>query len=542
MNFTILALLIIFVLGLFFRIIPYDNVQGLWNDEYVSWFISQKPLVFPFVHAIFEQCHMPLYYMYLKFVTYIFGNSDVILRLSSLITGIFGIVVMYFVGKTKNTLVAVLCSLFTAISGILIYFSYEVRPYSLIFLFSALSLLFTIKLLENSNKRNLIFYILANCAILFTHTIGFVYVLCNFWFVADFLKNKKPEFTKKISLSIGIVFLLLTPLILNIFTTSSYSQWWSRFSVSKLLFLFTDLFSNYLVNIVNAPNNFMLLLNIKYIIFGVIPALICVLAITNTLISKDKTLIKLSLTAFVPIIILFITSVSGKLVFLTKYNFEVYPVLIYLAMIGLCEFKNKRLKISLIISLFLLNICFLFTNDFNQKFYKSESNKLVAELLLKAKLNPDDIILFTYYPRERFLKYFDYSDYEIREVHKGNFFYYLTPNTTYSEAVTDGAKIYKNLYLSNDNKHFNSRVEEEFYQNLTSGKKIAVIFLNSVSMLSDIQLYQIASNDKYYNKTPQMYMIFSYVRNFLIKKMYTDLKIIKYEQKGDWSMIVFEKP
>ena len=56
MNFTILASLVIVVLGLYFRIIPYENIQGLWNDEYVGWFISQKPLLQPFIKAMLEQC------------------------------------------------------------------------------------------------------------------------------------------------------------------------------------------------------------------------------------------------------------------------------------------------------------------------------------------------------------------------------------------------------------------------------------------------------------------------------------------------------
>lgn len=210
-------------------------------------------------------------------------------------------------------------------------------------------------------------------------------------------------------------------------------------------------------------------------------------------------------------------------------------------MLGLSSIKRYKLKASLIVALFVLNIFVLFTPTFKEHFNKPESNKLVAELLNDAQLKKDDVILFTYYPRERFMKYFDYSQYEIREVHKGNFFYYLTPDTSYREAVLKGKKIYKPIYTSSNNPHFSSMIENEFYQNIKKGSKIAVIFLNSVSVFSDVQLYNIAQNDKYYNSTPQPYMIFSYVKNYIIKKMNEDLKIVKYEQNGDWSMIVFEK-
>ena len=108
--------------------------------------------------------------------------------------------------------------------------------------------------------------------------------------------------------------------------------------------------------------------------------------------------------------------------------------------------------------------------------------------------------------------------------------------------MIDGKEIYKPIFLSNKNPQFSSAIESEFYQNLKSGRKIAVVFLNSVSMLSDVQIYTIASDDNFYSKTPQPYLIFSYVKNFLIKKMYEDLKMTRYEQNGNWSMVVFEKP
>ena len=541
MNFTILAVTVIVILGICLRILPYDSVQGLWNDEYVSWYISQKPLLIPFVKGIFEQCHMPLYYLYLKLITYIFGSSDTVLRLSSFVIGALNILVMYFVGNLKSSKHGIVCALFSALSGILIYYSYEVRPYSLIFLFSSLILLFSLKLIEKQNKQNIIFYILSVCGLLFTHTTGFIYAVCSLGFTGYCLRNKKPEYTKNILLSVGIFFLILTPLMINIFTVTSFSQWWSNFSISKVFFMFTDMFSNYLINLVNAPQNFISAITPKFFIFGIIPAVIAVIGLLNVLFLKNLYLKLLSLTAIVPTIILLAVSFSGKIVFLTKYNFEIYPVLIYLFVLGLFELKNKKIRVVVFSILFIINGLFIFTKDFKHYFYKSESNKLAAELLLNANLNPDDIIIFTYYPRERFAKYFDYSLYEVREIHKGNFFYYLTPDTTYNDAVVNAQNIYKKIYLSKNNTHLNNAIESEFYQNIREGKKIAILFLNSVSMLSDVQIFQIANNEKYYKKTPQMYMIFSYVKNFLIKKMNTDLQLIKYEQKGDWSIIIFEK-
>lgn len=541
MNFTILATLIITVLGLYFRILPYDNIQGLWNDEYVGWYISQQPLIIPFIKGILSQCHMPLYYVFLKVYTSILGNSDLALRLSSFITGFLSILVMFFVGNQKNKLVGYACALFTAINGFVIYYSYEVRPYSLIFLLSALSLLYTLKLLNDDNKKNLILYITFNVLILLTHTLGFVYVLTNMFVVAYYLKDKNLKYTRNIFLSIGFLFLLLTPIFIKIFTTISFSQWWGISSLSKLAFMFTDIYSNYLVNLVNAPANFFSAIGWGFFLLGLIPTTICVIGLINSLFIENEYTKSLFIITTIPTIILILASFSSKFLFLTKYNTEVYPILIFLAIYGLTYIQKRYLKYGLLILLLILNISFLFTKNFHELFYKPESNKLVAELLEHAQLKQGDIILFTYYPRERFSKYFDYSNYEIREIHKGNFFYYLTPNTTYEQSVLNGKDLYHPIYVSNTNPYFTSKVEEEFYQNLTSGKKIAVVFLNSVSMLSDVQIYQIASDKNSYKNAPQPYLIFSYVKNFLIKKMYEDLKMKRYEQNGNWSIVVFEK-
>ena len=542
MNFTILVALIITVLGLYFRILPYDNIQGLWNDEYVGWYISQQPFVLPFIKGILAQCHMPLYYIFLKIYTSIFGNSDVVLRLSSFITGFLSIIVMFFVGNQKNRILGYLCALFTAISGFLVYYSYEVRPYSLIFLLSALSLLYTIKLLGDDNKKNLSLYITFNILILLTHTLGFIYVLTNMFIVAYYIKDKNLKYTRNIFFSIGLLFLLLTPVFIKIFTTVSFSQWWGVSSLSKLAFMFTDIYSNYLVNFINAPANFFSAIGWGFFILGIIPTVICLVGLINSLFIEKEYTKSLFIMVLVPTAILTLVSFTSKFVFLTKYNIEVYPILIFLALYGLFAINKKTLKIGFLVILFVLNTSMLFTKNFQEYFYKPESNKLVADLLNHAQLKPNDVILFTYYPRERFSKYFDYSEYEVREVHKGNFFYYLTPNTTYEQAVIGGKEIYKPIFMSNKNPQFSSAIESEFYQNLKSGRKIAVVFLNSVSMLSDVQIYTIASDDNFYSKTPQPYLIFSYVKNFLIKKMYEDLKMTRYEQNGNWSMVVFEKP
>lgn len=541
MNYTIILSLIIILTGIFFRILPYDSVQGLWNDEYVSWFISQKPFIVEFVKGVFSQCHMPLYYLYLKLVTSVLGSNDVILRLSSTIIGLLSILVMYKVGRERDNNFGLLCAFFTSVSGFLIYFSYEVRPYSLIFLFSALSLLYSIRVLKYTDKRNLYGYLISNLLIILTHTIGFIYVFFNILFVCHYLKdkNKKAVITTFVATGIGV--LTVIPLLIKIFTTISFSQWWTSFSFSKILFMQTDFYSNYLVNLTNAPSSFIGAIGWGFLAFAIIPANIGITGFTNSLFVKNNYTKSLAMVVVATTSTLFFVSMTGKFIFLTKYNLEVYPIIIYLSLLGLYCFKNKAVKVTLIATLLLLNTSFLFTDNFKSKFIKNESHKLVAELLESANLHKNDHVLLTYYPTERFTKYYDFSDKKVTEIHKGNFMWYLSDNTSYHDVVKNGKNIYKQMYLSSENEYFDKKFIDEIVKNMHTEDKLAIVFLNSVSLFSDVQNFHITLEEKQYNKTPQMFMIFSYIKNRALKNALQELQLIRYEQKGEWAVATFKK-
>ena len=185
---TFWLMLFVLILGTVLRLVFINKPEGLWNDEYVSWSIAVIPFGKNFIDAVLAQCHMPFYYLYLKFFIHFFGNSDFMLRLTSVIPGVLSILAMYFVGKEfKDERLGLLCASMTALSSFLIYFSQEVRFYGLLFLFAALALLFALRLGKNQSKLNLILYVVTNFLIIFTHTIGFVFVFFNLVFISLWL-------------------------------------------------------------------------------------------------------------------------------------------------------------------------------------------------------------------------------------------------------------------------------------------------------------------------------------------------------------------
>ena len=64
---------------------------------------------------------------------------------------------------------------------------------------------------------------------------------------------------------------------------------------------------------------------------------------------------------------------------------------------------------------------------------------------------------------------------------------------------------------------------------------------DSVAIYSPVDVQQIASDDYLYNKTPIMYMIFSYIKNKVFIDLSKSLAVTRYEKMGDWSIVRFTK-
>lgn len=525
-------MLFMVTLGTVLRLIFIDKPDGLWNDEYVSWAIAVIPFGKKFIDAIFAQCHMPFYYLYLKFFIHYFGNSDLMLRLTSVLTGVISIVSMYFVGKElKDNRLGILCASVTALSSFLIYFSQEVRFYGILFLFSSLSLLFTLRLAKKQNLSNLIFYVISNFLIIFTHTIGFIFVFLNLLFLSLWL-IKTNESYKKIVIavwsSLGLLTLLNLSLMSKIFASHPLSQWWGHFTLSKIGFLITDYFSPVLTNIVSAPDNFFYNFGFKFIIFALIPSLIAIVGIVKAFKTKKYEIVGLFYLCLAFISVLTVMAIFGKLMFITKYSIEIYPILIALMGYGLLEFK-KNWRYVLIFLFCFLNL-FYIINEPNSapKMHRPEGHKIVANLIKNAGLKDGDIILLNYYPKDRFEKYFNFDKYRVISINKGTFPEYLGVNS-------------KEDFKKYDSKYFDKKFKSEIFDKLKSNQKLAVVVLKDVAIYSPTTMYVLLKDDKAYAKTPFLFLVFSQIRNELLRNCLKDLQIQRIEEKGSWSVVTFVK-
>lgn len=527
-----LGIITIIILGLCLRLICIDKPDGLWNDEYISWFIASIPFGQGFIENVKSQCHMPFYYLYLKLFMTLFGQSDLLLRLTSVFAGILAIPAMYFLGREKDEQTGFLCAGFCAISSFLIYYSQEVRLYSVLFLFSALCMLFTIRLIKNPNKKNIILCVLFNFLILFTHTIGFVFVFFNLIYIS--INNKKSA--PYIWSALALCSILTAPLAYKIMATRSFSQWWGHFSISKIGFLFTDYFSPVLTNLTNAPDNFLYMPKLAF--FMIVPALIAVILIIRA-VKKDYQLFLLACTF---ITVLIIASLSGKLVFITKYSIEIYPILIYLACSGLSSINNKIIKNTIIIFYCLISVGYILIHPYSApKIRRSEGHKIAADMLQRMDLKKDDIVMLEYYPQSRFEKYFDFSNFKVIEIHKGNFPHYLSENTDYSDIYANGKEIYKDIFSNMNNKYFDDLLKKYVFANLKPDQSVVMVLLDSVSFYSPDDLAKISRDKNLYDKEPLLFLVFSYIKNKTFEDMLGTLTITRLERKGSWTVIKFTK-
>lgn len=542
---AILVMLVITFLGTILRLLFIDKAEGLWNDEYTSWYIAAIPLGKNFVDAVLSQCHMPLYYLYLKFFIHFFGNSDLMLRLTSVLTGVISIWPMYYVGKElKDKKLGYLCAGFTAISSFLIYFSQEVRFYSILFLFSACFLLFTLRLAKKQNLLNFVMYLISAILIMLTHTIGFVFVFFSLIFMSMWISKINENYKKKIILGWGIVAfvgLLFLPFTYKIFTELTYSQWWGHFTFAALGFLVTDYFSPTLTNIVSSPENFFYNFTLGFVLFALLPAAISLIGLIRAFKTKRYEVSGLFFASLAFVFVLMIMSATGKLVFMTKYSIEIYPTLIALVCLGWSEFKNKIFANFIVVLFCLLNFFYILTSPIAApKVRRNQGHKIVAELLEHAGLKHGDFILLNYYPQERFEKYFNFKGYNVTSINKGNFPEYIS-NIGTLETLKDGKNLYKPIFSNIENKYFDKKIRQDIVNKIKPNQKVTMIFLNDVAMLSPIQIKALIDDQKSYQKTPFLFLAFSYLKNEEIKEFLATLSITKLEQKGSWTAITFTK-
>ena len=558
-NNTFFKIFIIIIFALVLRLWLIDKPEGLWNDEYFGWFIASQKDFHKFISEIFNNCHTPFYYLYLKLWLKFFPDTDISLRISSVIPSLIAIPVMYRIGcKLKDIKTGLLTAFITAISSFNIYFAQEVRLYSILFLFSALVVLYFIKVCKENTKLSLLIYFTFNALLCATHTLGLIFSFFNISALIyyeikhkDNIKNIFSGFKEiiKYTLPVIIAIILLTPLLISIAFSKSLSQFWSDFSFSKIIFTFIDYFSPLQTNISTSPDSILPFIyahskvNYSFIIFALIPLIICLAAIINAIREKDKVLNLLLISAFSFFAVLILLSISGKMVLSTKYSIEMYPILIAAVSIGLLSINKRSMKLFLITLLLGINLFYIAESPTSApKLTRSEGHRAVVELIKNSRLKQNDIVILTYYDIDRFKRYFPTEfNYKFVSINKFNFNYIMFNNENYYQTIHYGKTLYKEYFETFPNDILQKYSYDKFKTQTKKGDKIGLIYLENVSFLSEENIKDIIKDDLQYQKTPFIFLSFSTLKNNLMYSFKNEFRIDSITQSGAWTLIVYEK-
>jgi mannosyltransferase len=133
------------------------GLQSYWFDEANTADIAAAPRLGDVLHRVrVEEFCPPLYYLVAWTWGKLAGTGDVALRLLSATFGVASVPVAWALGrKLVSSRVGLIAAALTATSPLLLYYSQENRPYALLILLSALSLLLLLRALEQPSAWRL---------------------------------------------------------------------------------------------------------------------------------------------------------------------------------------------------------------------------------------------------------------------------------------------------------------------------------------------------------------------------------------------------
>lgn len=189
----------------------FDNV--LWGDEAFSANTISGTGVFGIIQRVFYlDSHPPLYYLYLKLITLIGGESVPVLHLASILPFVAGIALVVFFWKKKTNSFSVLFFvLFSGLAATCAEYNQEVRMYEFCFFAVLLSAYFSYLVLTgDASKRrlNMTFAVICGVVSAYTHYYGFVTtgILIFMTGLFNLVKDKESRRSKE-----NILMLVLAP-------------------------------------------------------------------------------------------------------------------------------------------------------------------------------------------------------------------------------------------------------------------------------------------------------------------------------------------
>ncbi len=556
-NKTNITLILVLCISAILRFLCLDKAGGLWYDEIVSYKEASQPnILFLIFYTLKTDVHLPLYPLLLHFWGKLFMFSDYSLRAFSAVCGILTVISSFFIGKElKSNKTGLLCASVLAVNSFLIYYSQEVRMYSLLMLLASLYLLFTVRIKNNWTKKwNYVGLVSMALAIINTYTIGFIFVLAQFLSLTTYLvltnKDNGRLILKNISISMTALAILCAPIFWYLLINQtnyteqingSYCDWSSLFIIAQ------NWFSPVLNGLDNNPMHYMNIIFSKFsminIIFIFLPIAISLYSIFCAL-KKDKF-------SFVPFASALIFILSEIIAFkftnfkiLSRYTAIVLPNLLVLVGYGLGQIKlDKTAKTTIITAYIAINLLYLAIMNTSAFRMPRPGLKSLAEIINDSGIRQNDFIVV--WNRTEILdKYID-KKLNVLSILK-NFAYtsevILENQNRLNKMQLDERKsILRPYFASNSIPHNTRYLMNTIYNHQKKGQKFIITTTQNFDDFTQKSFIDTVNDDEKYKNTPFNDLLT--IKSLLgIKQIcYQNFHFIKKEQKNGYVVIIFEK-
>lgn len=207
-------IIVILIIGLILRLISLN--QSLWLDEGINVnnvsALSFKSLILNYTPADF---HPPGYHIILKLWIMLAGNSEIAVRIPSVIFGIITVYCTYLIGKKLfEEKTALIGATLMATSPLAIYYSQEARMYSMAAAFCAASIYFFISLIK---KDRLLFwtgFIVSTSLMLYSDYLPYLLIPVYIFYLLLNKKTIAKHTLKTFIPALIIIFIILVPWLL----------------------------------------------------------------------------------------------------------------------------------------------------------------------------------------------------------------------------------------------------------------------------------------------------------------------------------------
>lgn len=226
-------------------VLRFTNIgfNSLYPDELLTIETAQLPLFECYASLV----HPPLYFFLLHAWMKLFGDGVVVLRMLSVLWGVASVGAAYLLFKIWfDEQYARVLSAIVALSSFHIFFSHEIRAYTLLAFLSLAALYFATVYLQTAKLKPLILYILTALACCYAHNLGVLAVIMsNGLFLFYFFEKRYGARLKAWGLANGLIVILLSPWMVHAYHQWKWTvaeNWFPSVTPARVLYWINDFF------------------------------------------------------------------------------------------------------------------------------------------------------------------------------------------------------------------------------------------------------------------------------------------------------------